>query len=99
LLTSTPVRNNSTLGVRRVQWTLPVPASADLAAVKEALRSRLGQDPRILADPPPQVHVQEWAADKRVLAVIAWTATADYIAAQQDLLEQLGTAIPQTTKE
>jgi small conductance mechanosensitive channel len=94
MLTNTPVRNHSTFPVHRVQWTLPVPASADLAAVKETLRGRLRQDPRVLADPPPQVHVQEWAADKRVLAVTAWTSTADHVAVQQDLLEELGRAIP-----
>jgi len=98
MLTSTPVRNNSTLPVRRVQWALPVPASADLAAVKEALRSRLRQDSRILGDPPPQIHVQEWAADKRVLAVIAWTDTTDYLNVQQDMLEELGMAIPREIK-
>jgi small conductance mechanosensitive channel len=90
LLTGGGVRNNSALAVRRVGWTLPVRAGDDLAAVKEALLARLRADPRVLPEPAPQVYVQEWDDDKRVLAVQAWTATADYQAAQQELLEALG---------
>jgi small conductance mechanosensitive channel len=90
LLTGGGVRNQSALAVRRVGWTLPVRGSDDLAAVKEALLARLRADPRILPEPAPQIYVQEWADDKRVLAVQAWTATADYQAAQQELLEGLG---------
>jgi small conductance mechanosensitive channel len=91
--TGGPVRNNSALPLRQVRWTLPLAASRDLAAAKEALRARLQADRRILAEPPPQVYVQDWADDKRVLAVTAWTATSDYQAVQQDLLETLGTSL------
>jgi small conductance mechanosensitive channel len=92
-LTGGPVRNNSALAVRRVQWALPLGAKDDLAAAKQALVARLREEPRVLTDPGPQVFVQEWSADKRVLAVQAWTATADYPAVQQDLLEPLGHAL------
>jgi small conductance mechanosensitive channel len=93
LLTSGPVRNNTYLPARRVQWMLPIGAADDLAAVKEALRSRLQGDTRIHQEPPPNIYVQEWSADKRTLAVTAWTATADYLTVQQDLLEELGKSI------
>jgi small conductance mechanosensitive channel len=93
LLTGGPVRNHSALPTRRVQWTLPVPARADLAAVKEALRARLRADRRVLENPAPQLFVQEWAEDRRVLAVQAWVATGDQTAVQQELLEHLGAAL------
>lgn len=93
LLAGGPVRNNSALPLRRAGWTLPVPARADLSAVKEALRARLRADRRVLEDPAPQVFVQEWAEDKRVVAVQAWVATADHAAVQQEMLEQLGAAL------
>jgi small conductance mechanosensitive channel len=92
LLTSGPVRNNTLLPARRVAWTLPVPAAADLAALKEALRARLLADPRVLKEPAPLLYVQEWGLDKHVLAVAAWVATPDYLAVQQQLLEELGRA-------
>lgn len=92
LLTNGPVRNNSYLPLRRVQWTLPIAAGADLAAVKEALRNRLRADARIQREPAPEVHLQEWALDRRVLTVMAWSASADYLAVQQELLEELGKA-------
>src|SRR6185437_11107311 len=41
LLTNGPVRNNTYLPARRVQWTLPLGGRDDLDAVKSALRSRL----------------------------------------------------------
>jgi small conductance mechanosensitive channel len=94
LLTAGPVRNNTYLSTRRVQWTLPVAAGAGLDAAKAALRDRLLAEPRVLKTPAPQLYVQEWAADRRVLAVTAWTATADYQAVQQDLLEELGKSLP-----
>jgi small conductance mechanosensitive channel len=92
LLTSGPVRNNTLLPARRVGWTLPVPAAVDLAGLKEALRARLLADPRVLKEPAPLLYVQEWGLDKHVLAVAAWVATPDYLAVQQQLLEELGRA-------
>lgn len=93
LLTTGPVRNNTYLPARRVQWTLPIDATAELSAVKAALLERLRADGRIHNDPPPQSYVQEWTTDKRTLAVSAWTATADYLAVQQELLEELGKSV------
>jgi small conductance mechanosensitive channel len=90
LLTNGPVRNNTYLPSRRVQWTLPISGSDDLAAVKAALRAYLQAEPRIYKEPPPQIYVQEWTADKRTLVVTAWTATADYLAVQQEMLEEIG---------
>lgn len=90
LLTNGAVRNNSYLPSRRVQWTLPVSAGDDLDAVKAALRACLGASARIHKEPPPQMYVQEWTADRRTLAVSAWTATADYLDVQQEMLEDLG---------
>jgi small conductance mechanosensitive channel len=92
LLTGGGVRNFSALPLRRAQWTLPLPAGAELGAAREALLGRLRADPRVLSEPGPRVFVQEWAADKRVLAVQAWTSAADNLAVQEELLEALGLA-------
>jgi small conductance mechanosensitive channel len=93
LLTSGPVRNNSVLPARRVEWTLPLPAGASLAAGREALRTTLQADPRVLKAPAPEVHVQEWQEQKRTLAITAWTSTADAVIVRQELLEELGQAL------
>jgi small conductance mechanosensitive channel len=90
LLTNGPLRNHSTLPTRRVQWTLPLTRADDLTAVKEALLRRLQREPRVLREPAPQLFVQDWSEEKRLLAVQAWTATTDYQAVQQELLEELG---------
>jgi small conductance mechanosensitive channel len=93
LLTNGPVRNNSYLPTRRVQWTLPVAAGQDLNALETALRARLLAEPRILRAPPPQMYVQDWSADKRSLVVAAWTATENYLAVQQEMLKYLGESV------
>jgi small conductance mechanosensitive channel len=93
LLTNNAVRNLTNLPTRRAEWTLPLRAQDDLAAAKDAFLARLRADARVLAEPPPQVYVKEWAEDKRVLAVSAWTATADHLAVQQEMLEALGRSL------
>jgi small conductance mechanosensitive channel len=98
LLTAGGVRNNTTLPTRRVQWSMPVTERDDLAAAKAALLARLRAEPRVLPEPAPAVFVQEWAPDRRVVAVQAWTATADHAAVQQELLEGLGTALDQARR-
>ena len=90
LLTSGAVRNNSALPQRRVQWTLTLKPQDDLAAVKEALRACLVTQPGVLAEPAPQLYVQDWSDDKRVLAVAAWTMPENYQSVQQLALEELG---------
>ena len=97
LLTNSPFRNQSALPMRRVQWTLTLGRQDDDTAVKEALRRRLAADGRILAEPAPQLYFQDWGDEKRVLVVTAWTATADFLAVQQDLLEVLG-ATPESVR-
>jgi small conductance mechanosensitive channel len=93
LLTSASVRNHSALPNRRVDWTLPLTAQDDLAAVKEVLRIRLLTDPRILPEPAPLLYVKDWGDDKRLLTVTSWVATVDYMIVQQELLEVLGLAL------
>jgi small conductance mechanosensitive channel len=93
LLTNAPVRNDTYLPARRVLWTLPIGADANLEMVKAALRGRLQADARIHTEPPPRIYVQDWSTDKRTLAVTAWTATADYLTVQQELLEELGASV------
>jgi small conductance mechanosensitive channel len=92
-LINNPIRNHTALPTRRAEWTLPVPAAVDLVGAKEALLTHLRSDSRILGEPPPEVFVKEWSEDKRLLTVRAWTATADHLAVQQELLERLGAAL------
>jgi small conductance mechanosensitive channel len=93
LLTNGPVRNNTYLPARRIQWTLPIAGRDDLDVVKVALRTRLQAEPRIHKEPPPRIYVHEWTAEKRTLLVTAWTATADYLDVQQEMLEELGKSV------
>jgi small conductance mechanosensitive channel len=93
LLTNGAVRNNSYLPTRRVQWSLPFAAGQNLDAIEAALRARLLADTRILREPPPQMYVQDWSVEKRLLVVTAWTATENYLAVQQEMLKCLGESV------
>jgi small conductance mechanosensitive channel len=93
VLTTNGFRNYSALPTRRVQWSLTLRPGDDLAAAKEALRHRVQAEPRVLREPAPRVFVQQWADDKRVVAVSAWTAVTDSQAVQEDMLEALGEAL------
>lgn len=95
-LTSGAVRNHSALPNRRAQWLLPLLAADDLAAVKEALLARLRGDSHVLAEPAPQAFLQEWTDSKRILAVQAWTLTADHQRVQQEMLETLAKALEES---
>lgn len=93
LLANGTVRNHSALPRLRVRWTFSLTPQDDLTAAKETLRARLAADNRVLSDEPPQIFVQEWTPERRVLAVQTWTATADAAAVREQLLEQLGEAL------
>jgi small conductance mechanosensitive channel len=90
LLTGNGFRNYSARPEHRVQWSLALRPGDDLTGAKTALAGRLLADARVLRQPPPRAFVQEWADDKRVLAVQAWVATADQQPVREELLEALG---------
>lgn len=90
MLTTGPVRNNSALPTRRLQWSLTVGPGRDLAVATAAVLACLKADPRVRAEPAPEVFVTDWADDKRTLSAAAWVDTADALAVKQELLGQLG---------
>jgi small conductance mechanosensitive channel len=93
LLTTTVVKNFSLLPTRQAEWELPLGPRADVAQARAALLGCLRADPRVLVEPAPAVTVRAWAADRRTLAITAWTATADQPRVQADMLEALGAAL------
>jgi small conductance mechanosensitive channel len=97
LLINGPLRNHTALPTRRVQWSLPIPPSLDLAVVRETLRARLRADDRILAEPAPALFVQDWSPERRLVVVQAWTATANAAAVQEQMLEELGKVVQENT--
>jgi small conductance mechanosensitive channel len=93
VLANNGFNNHSVNPTRRVQWSLPLRPGDNISAARTKLCEQLLADTRVLRQPPPRAFVQEWGDERRVLAVQAWTATADHRAVQEDLLEALGTAL------
>jgi small conductance mechanosensitive channel len=96
LLTSNPVRNNSVLTIRRIQWNLTVGPGLNLGAARRAIQERLRADPRVKSEPAPDLFVSEWSEEKRTVTVTAWTAPADALAVKQEMLEELGRCVETT---
>ena len=77
-LTDDHIINYSVLPTRRVDITVSVAYSSDLAKVKETLLSVLSEDPRVLRDPAPTVGVLNLADSGIDMAVRPWVARQDY---------------------
>jgi small conductance mechanosensitive channel len=99
LLTTTPLRNNSALPSRRVQWTLTISARRNLGDARERLVACLRADRRVRSEPPPEVIVSDWAEEKRTLTVTAWVDTGDFTAVKEGLLEQLGNCLGEVSSQ
>jgi small conductance mechanosensitive channel len=97
LLTSNPVRNNSALATRRVQWSLTVSPGRDFASLRQALLDCVRADRRVRSEPAPEVYVSDWAEDKRTVTVAAWVGAADFLAVKQEMLEALGKCVAGVT--
>jgi small conductance mechanosensitive channel len=81
------VTNFSRLPTRLVELKFAIPQTADLANAKAVLEQLFRGDQRVLAEPAPQIFTSELDGGNVVLAVRAWTRTADYWATKWALTE------------
>jgi small conductance mechanosensitive channel len=71
------ITNYSPSRRRRIEFTLKV-RDADTEPAIRAIEAALGEDPRILKDPPPKVRVVSVANGAVRLSALMWTAPSDY---------------------
>jgi small conductance mechanosensitive channel len=83
------VLNLTRTGIVRNEVTLAVGYQANLERVRQVIQESIDQDPRILADPPPSIVVQELADYAVRLIVYTMTAPADGFAVRSDLRTQI----------
>ena len=95
------VTNFTRLPTRLLELKFGIAYEDDVRRAKEVLEQLLGEDPRILDEPAPQVLAFELGDSAVVLAIRVWTKTADYWAARWALteagklrLEEAGLSIP-----
>jgi small conductance mechanosensitive channel len=81
--------NYTRLGRLRVDFIFGVSYADDLRKVKEILHEILAADPRVLADPAPNIFVQALDDSSVNIAVRPWVKPDDYWTLQWDLPERV----------
>lgn len=86
---SAKIQNFTRAQRRRMDLTIGVSATADIAHAIATLREVLASEPRVLPEPAPSVDVIEIADEKVNLLVRAWTLPADFFPARLELTRHL----------
>ncbi|MEW5772346.1 MAG: mechanosensitive ion channel domain-containing protein [Thermodesulfobacteriota bacterium] len=80
---------------RRIDLVVGISYADDTVRAKEVVSRVLAEEPRLLADPAPQVAVAELADSSVNLVVRPWVATADYWDVRFSLTEAIKRALDQ----
>ncbi len=83
------ITNFSTLGTRRVDLTVGIGYTSDIAKAQATLYRILKSNDKIIADPAPVVEVVELADCSVNFVVRPWCATADYWAVHCDVTRKV----------
>jgi|AntRauMFilla1563_2_1112583.scaffolds.fasta_scaffold09447_3 small conductance mechanosensitive channel len=81
------ITNYSAKETRRVDMVFGIGYDDDLRKAKSVLLEMLAGDPRVLADPTPQVAVSELGDSSVNFVVRPWTASSDYWGFKFDFIE------------
>jgi small conductance mechanosensitive channel len=88
-LTADNITNYSTKGTRRVDLVVGIGYEDDIDKAKRTIEEILGQDERVLQEPPPVIDVVELAESSVNLAVYPWVESKDYWGVRCDTLETI----------
>ncbi len=87
LITTAPITNYTARDTRRVDLTVGIGYDDHIGTARDTLIAAARANPRVLADPAPDVLVSELAESSVNLILRAWVATADYGMAKSELTE------------
>ncbi len=100
-LFSSPIVNFSAMPVRRISIPVGVSYSSDLEVAKEALIGLAERHPFVLAEPAPEVLVQEYGDSAVILNFRCWAPTSQWwstkvwlLSRVKEALESAGVEIP-----
>ncbi len=83
------ITNINAKDTRRIDLTVGISYSDDMAKTKEILAGLAREDSRVLTDPPPFIAVAELADSSVNLVFRPWVKTADYWNVRFDLTEKI----------
>ena len=87
------ITNHSREPHRRIDVSVTIPDSANIAAVRRTLLSTARHDKRVIASPAPVVIVESFNRDTVSLQMRSWVPTPEYRSALRDLTEHSKLAI------
>ena len=93
LIYADTITNFSAEDKRRIDLVIGIGYDDDFARAKALIQGVLGQDDRILTEPPPEMLLVELGESSVDIAVRSWVKSADYWQVRSDLLEQIKRAL------
>ena len=93
LIYADTITNFSSEDKRRIDLVIGIGYDDDIARAKALIQGVLGQDDRILDEPPPVMLVVELGESSVDIAVRPWVNRADYSQVRSDLLEHIKRAL------
>lgn len=100
-LFSSPIVNYSSSPVRRISITVGVSYSADLEKAKRALLDLAESHPMVLAEPSPEVLVQDYGDSAILLSLYCWAPTSQWwstrvwiLSKVKEVLDKAGVEMP-----
>jgi small conductance mechanosensitive channel len=92
-LWASAITNHSREPRRRIDVDVTIPDTIPIRRSREILLRIANADPRILADPPPNVHLVGFAGAAVNMRLRAWAATGDYLETLYGLTEEAKLAL------
>jgi len=93
------IKNYSANPTRRIDLTIGVGYGSSLEQAQEVLAKVIQSEPRVPADPAPQIAVAELADSSVTFVVRPWVKREDYWSVRFDLTEQIKLALDQADIE
>jgi small conductance mechanosensitive channel len=88
-ITSDNITNINANPTRRIDLTIGIGYDDDVDEAKSILQQLVQEDPRILADPKPQIALAEFGDSSINIVVRPWVATHEYWNVRFDLLDRI----------
>ncbi len=93
LIYADTITNFSAEDKRRIDLVIGIGYDDDVARAKALIQGVLGQDDRILDEPPPVMLLVELGESSVDIAVRSWVMSSDYAQVRSDLLEHIKRAL------
>lgn len=92
-LWSSTITNHSREPRRRIDIGITIPDSIDIGRARKVLLRVATSDKRVLVDPAPGVHVDNFTGNSITIQLRAWTSTPDYLPTLYALTEEAKLAL------